>query len=101
MSVNAIGFLPPLQEISLAPQSLQATAAGGTGFADWIARETAAASGKLVNAERNLQRLAAGDTSNLHQTMIALEDARLTFQLFVQVRNHLLDGYQEILRMQV
>jgi flagellar hook-basal body complex protein FliE len=46
-------------------------------------------------------RLAAGDTDNLHQVMIALEEAKLSFQLMVQVRNKLLESYQDILRMQI
>jgi flagellar hook-basal body complex protein FliE len=33
--------------------------------------------------------------------MIALEDASVSFQLLVEVRNRLLDSYQEIMRMQV
>jgi flagellar hook-basal body complex protein FliE len=33
--------------------------------------------------------------------MIALEEARLSLQLAAQVRNRLLEAYQEVLRMQV
>jgi flagellar hook-basal body complex protein FliE len=33
--------------------------------------------------------------------MIAMEEANVSFQLMVEVRNHLLDSYQEIMRMQV
>ena len=98
MSIEAIGFLPPLQDIALDPAG---TAAAGNGFAAWFAREMAATNNQLVDADRQLQQLAAGETTNLHQVMIALEDARVSFQFLVQVRNHLLEGYQEILRMQV
>jgi flagellar hook-basal body complex protein FliE len=33
--------------------------------------------------------------------MIASEEARVSFQLLLEVRNKLLDGYQELMRMQV
>lgn len=98
-SVDPIGFLPALQAIDV--DGGAAAAASGNDFAAWFSREMAAANSKLVEADRQVQRLAAGETSNLHQVMIGLEDARLSFQLLVQVRNHLLDGYQDILRMQV
>jgi len=59
-----------------------------------------------VNAKQNiatqsLQDLQSGQNVSLHQTMIAMEEANVSFQLMVEVRNHLLDSYQEIMRMQV
>ena len=93
--LDAIGFLPPLQ----LPQADAAAAAPG--FAQWLAREVAATNDKLVGADRLVQRLAAGDTSNLHQVMLGIEEARLQFQLLLQVRNRVLEAYQDILRMQV
>ncbi len=96
MSIEAIGFLPPLHGISVDPATSAAP-----GFSAWMARELASANAKLLDTDQQLQRLAAGETTNLHQVMIGLEDARLSFQLLVQVRNRLLEGYQDILRMQV
>ena len=111
--VDAIGFLPPLQ-----PLPIEATQAGMTGmlgtsslggagstggsaFVDWMAREVAVTNDKVAEADRLVQRLAAGDTSNLHQVMLGIEQARLQFQLLVQVRNRVLEAYQDVLRMQV
>jgi flagellar hook-basal body complex protein FliE len=37
----------------------------------------------------------------LHQAMIAMEEASVSFQLMVEVRNKLLESYQELMRMQV
>jgi flagellar hook-basal body complex protein FliE len=37
----------------------------------------------------------------LHQAMIAMEEAYVSFQLMVEVRNKLLESYQELMRMQV
>jgi hypothetical protein len=45
--------------------------------------------------------LATGEVDNLHQVMLKLDEAKLSFQLMVQVRNKLLEAYQDILRMQV
>jgi flagellar hook-basal body complex protein FliE len=60
--------------------------------------------------EVNAQQGAAGDAINgllsgknvsLHQTMISMEEASVSFQMMVEVRNKLLDSYQELMRMQI
>ena len=56
---------------------------------------------KAISSEHLLQDLAAGKTDNIHHLMLSLGDAKLSLQLLVQVRNKLLEGYQDILRMQV
>lgn len=56
---------------------------------------------KQMKSEHLLQDLAAGKTDNIHHVMLSLGSAKLSLQLLVQVRNKLLEGYQDILRMQV
>ena len=70
-------------------------------FSDWLAKEMGAVNMQLNNAELQVQQLAAGDEGNLHQVMLALEKAQLELELTVQIRNKLLEGYQDIMRMQV
>jgi flagellar hook-basal body complex protein FliE len=101
VSIDAIGFLPPLQDIAPGSSTAAALDTSGNGFAAWMGRELAAANAQLVDTDQQLQRMAAGETTNLHRVMIGLEEARLSFQLLVSVRNHLVEGYQDILRMQV
>ncbi len=48
-----------------------------------------------------IQKLMAGETQDLHETMIAVQKADLSFQMMMQVRNKLLQAYQEIMRMQI
>ena len=48
-----------------------------------------------------VQAVALGETDNLHQVMMNLERTRLNFDLMLQVRNKILDAYQELMRMQV
>jgi flagellar hook-basal body complex protein FliE len=45
--------------------------------------------------------LQSGQNVSLHQTMIAMEEASVSFQLMVEVRNKVLESYQELMRMQV
>jgi flagellar hook-basal body complex protein FliE len=45
--------------------------------------------------------LQSGQNVPLHQAVIAMEEANISFQLMVEVRNRMLDAYQEIMRMQI
>lgn len=97
MSVEAIGFLPPSQSIQLEAVSSQPV----TSFESWVGKQLGDVNDKLVNAEQQVRQLAVGDVENLHQVMITLEEAKLNFQLAMQVRNRVLEAYQEVMRMQV
>lgn len=53
------------------------------------------------DADQAIQELAAGNEKDIHQTMIALEKAEISFQFMMQVRNKIIAAYQEVMRMQV
>ena len=104
MSVEPIGFLPPALPI-VAPvlggiDAPQAASASG-GFGQWFVGQLGKVDAQLQQADQQLQALASGEAQNLHQVMISLEDAKLSFQLLAQVRNRVLEAYQDIMRMQL
>lgn len=47
------------------------------------------------------QKLMTGSVEDLHQVTFAMDQAKLSLQLAVQVRNKLVEAYQEVMRMQV
>ena len=65
--------------------------------------------GKALGQVNNLQqqaddmavKLATGDVEDVHKAMIAMNKARLAFDFTLQVRNKVVEAYQEIMRMQV
>jgi flagellar hook-basal body complex protein FliE len=52
-------------------------------------------------SDLEIQKLMAGESDDLHATLIAVQKADLSFQMMMQVRNKLVQAYQEITRMQV
>ena len=52
-------------------------------------------------ADNMITKMASGENVDIHNTMIAIEKADISFQLMMQVRNKLVAAYQEIYRMQV
>ena len=59
------------------------------------------ASGQQTHAEQAVQSLAAGRSENVHNVMLSMARADLSFHLVLEIRNRLSDAYQEIMRMQV
>jgi flagellar hook-basal body complex protein FliE len=57
---------------------------------------------KLQNdADNAIAKVQLEDAGSIHEAMIALEKAGISFQVMMQVRNKILDAYQEVMRMQV
>jgi flagellar hook-basal body complex protein FliE len=52
-------------------------------------------------ADAAITQLATGEKPNLQDTMIAMEQASLSFQMMMQVRNKIVEAYQEIIRTSV
>jgi flagellar hook-basal body complex protein FliE len=73
----------------------------GSGFAETLKDAIADVDRAQKRAEVASQDFAAGRTTDVAATMIAVERASITFQLMLQVRNRLLEAYQEIQRIQV
>lgn len=57
---------------------------------------------KLQNdADKAIAKVQLEDAGSIHDAMIALEKAGISFQVMMQVRNKILDAYQEVMRMSV
>ena len=54
-----------------------------------------------TEADVQMQKLATWQTKNIPEVMIATEKATVAFKLLTQVRNKIIDAYQEIMKMQV
>lgn len=54
-----------------------------------------------TEASNQVESFIAGEQENLHEVMIKLNQAKTTFQLMVEVRNKMMDAYQELFRMQI
>jgi flagellar hook-basal body complex protein FliE len=53
------------------------------------------------NASDSVQKFLRGDNEELHTTILATQKAEMAFQLGIQVRNKVVDAYQEIMKMQM
>ena len=104
MTPDAIAALSSMaQDPATAADLIDLPATGapqGPSFATWMSTEVDKVNTQMVAAEQGLQQLAAGGQVSLHEVMMRAEEARLSFQLIVQMRNKVLEAYQDIMRMQ-
>ena len=71
------------------------------GFSNVLKQAVAEIDGKMQNAQVEQTKVLTGESTNLHQAMIAMQEASTAFTLMVEVRNKLVESYQEVMRMQV
>ena len=73
----------------------------GGGFAD-ILRDAINETNELQKqADVKTQDLATGKTTNIPEVMMTVEKADIALRLMTQVRNKIIDAYQEVMKMQV
>ncbi len=90
----------PLQKIGtgvLGPQ----TAPPVDGFSQMLDGLVATVDAKQSAAQSMTRKVLMGDTDQLHQSVIAMQEAGVAFSMMVEVRNKLVESYQELMRMQV
>lgn len=97
MAIEPISMVA-MPQISAA-QSVSSTT--GSDFTSWLDGQMSNVNQALVDADQSVRELSVGNTDNLHQVMLSLEQAKLSFEMMVQVRNRMVEAYQEILRMRI
>ena len=99
-----IAIHPPLMEIH--PQknvdrSAAPTPSAGPAFKDVLKDFMEDVNRLQIGADANIESFLAGEVADVHQVMIAVEKADIALNLMLEIRNRLLDAYQELMRMAV
>jgi flagellar hook-basal body complex protein FliE len=98
-----------IQGISQAVSTIADTHPGGStgtsaesgGFLDSLKSAIGKANDVQLQAGQAVDALMTGQTQDIHRTMVALQQADVSFQLMMQIRNKLVTAYEEIVRMQI
>jgi flagellar hook-basal body complex protein FliE len=70
-------------------------------FSEFLKNSITDVNNLQLEAGKMRQQLVTGEITDIHQVMIASEKASISLQFAVQVRNKLVEAYQEIMRMQM
>lgn len=77
------------------------SAVGGKSFADTLKAAVDNVNSLQKESDVKMQEIATGKNHNIPEVMIAAEKADISLRLMVQVRNKIIEAYQEIMKMQV
>ena len=98
--ISAIA-MPTVSLGEKAAASHAAVGAPSSGFMNTLQQAIGKANDIQLEAGQATEALMTGQTQNIHQTMVALQEADVSFQLMMQIRNKLVSAYEEIQRMQI
>lgn len=73
----------------------------GPGFSGVLDGLVGLVDAKQQAAASVTRQVLLGNTDHLHQSVIAMQEAGVAFSLMVEVRNKLVESYQELMRLQV
>jgi flagellar hook-basal body complex protein FliE len=83
------------------PKEVQTKSGAGSRFSDALLNAVNEVNNQHRSADKAILNVQAGNTGSLHEAMIALEKADISFRTMLTVRNKIIEAYQEIMRMQV
>lgn len=100
MAVDQIGNLssPPYQELKDSSRPAQTE---GPSFGETISRFIKDVDEVQRDAGEAIEKLVSGEATDIHEVMIAVEKAGVSFDLLMEIRNKMLEAYHEVMRMQV
>ncbi len=70
-------------------------------FADVLKQYASEMNHDVKSAAKNAEKLAITGEGNMSETLLAMKQASLSFQLMLSARNKVMDAYREVIRMQV
>jgi len=90
--------IPTISAPSIIPAS---PSPAGASFQSLFSDAVSKVEGFQHNAQASVDRFLSGEGEELHHVAIASQQAELSFQLFMQVRNKIVTAYQQVMQMQV
>jgi flagellar hook-basal body complex protein FliE len=70
-------------------------------FLDTLKEKLNEVNDKQIEADNLTQKFIKGEEEDIHKVMLSTEEAKLSLELAVQIRNKLVDAYGEFNRMQI
>ncbi len=86
---------------SLSPAAKPAAQKSASGMAEAFQKTLEQVNQIQNKADNSVEKFQSGQGGNLHEVMLNMEQADISMRLLVQMRNKVVEAYQEVMRMQV
>jgi flagellar hook-basal body complex protein FliE len=96
-----IGSIPSLDALRNLAQTPAAPQKPGAGFGSMLADAIDRVNQVQQNAQGSIDKFLSGEDEEVHKVALATQQAALSFDLFLQMRNKVVSAYQEVMRMQM
>jgi flagellar hook-basal body complex protein FliE len=98
---QALTLLPNVQEKQSAQAINKALEHSNESFGDMLTQSISDVNNLQNEAGKAMEKMVTGEASDLHDVMIAVEKARTSFDLLMEIRNKTMDMYREVIRMSI
>jgi flagellar hook-basal body complex protein FliE len=99
--LQAVAAIAPTQALAVQGGAHAAAPAAGASFSQVLLNGIETVNQRAVNADAMVRAFAIDDSIPVHQVTFALEQARLSLELMMQVRARLVESYQRMMEMQL
>lgn len=94
--------LQPLPALEIKPGTIEVRPTKPeTSFSDLLSRAVGSVDQAMKASDQTVEDFIAGKSDNVHDVMISMQKAQVSFQMMVEIRNKAIETYQEISRMQI
>jgi flagellar hook-basal body complex protein FliE len=103
MAINEINPVGPLREAEGQTRVQQPAQTGKDvpSFKETMKSFLEDVNGLQQNADESIQKMAAGEINDVHQVMASVEEANVAFNMMMEIRNKVMDAYQEVMRIRL
>ncbi len=98
---NGLSALEAVQNVLKTGSASGTAGVDATAFADFLSQAISDANETTLNSSAYTDALLSGEVTNLHDVTISSSETTLAISLVVQIRDRLVEAYNEIMRMQV
>lgn len=97
--INSIGPISSGNQIQK-NQNIK-TEKGGLSFKDTLNSFLSDVNEMQQKADQSIQKMVSGEITDVHQVMSSVEEAGVAFNMMMEIRNKVMDAYQEIMRIRL
>lgn len=98
--LSSLGPVLPNGKLPGSPKTAK-TEQGKASFKDTLNGFMKEVNSMQVKADQSIEKMAAGEITDVHQVMSTVEEANVAFNMMMEIRNKVMDAYQEVMRIRL